>query len=669
MSQLSDFHQFVIPSIVSRTTTTPPLKGISGSVYLVPDDAGGVWVDKDGFLAIWRESGWYYEPVDSVLVIYVQDEQTLITNASGVWEEVSASPGSVSSDSLKYSYWSSGNSSNSLVHLGAGSSVGDVYRTDFFDTNLQESSGTFWKVAQVLGSVRTSGLGDVVYDSGNERLVLQGERYDFEPIPETGNVLDLRKVGILGGSSGQHSKLDRIFNAARRKRYVIKGDMFVHCTETVDARWVNIDDEKLVFRPHCGGLSRSSMVGSFSPSGFVAFSGQTTNLTDRDGNADTTNILVRFGKGSTTVLPPDTSDSYPFIQRCSFWGDGQFMPGSAPSNPDTTLRDSSCGVTLEEDDSPNSIYEISGSYYNGFCIKGSVEKLFMVHNTYSATTGVYIDSSSSADTLRLQINGSLTAFPYEEGDNVQTSVYVDFNFENSTVLGTKSPIWYRNGKKSGCAGSVRSLNGSENGKCVEISKSSGTFPVAQCHFDDFKMENCKDTNIYIEECREPTGNYVISNAGERVGGTAVVFYGSLGKMQTTSKEFGGAVNLIGSIGDYDHTYALQIGDSTHYPRNVHLGTIVCSPTDSGVSDKSIDVQYCDDVSINVLSCYGDLDIKSNADGFLCEMNRMTGDIVSSSGSSGKIWVRHDYSGSFTDGSSGGVEVYKGFVSPTLVAAV
>jgi len=141
------------------------------------------------------------------------------------------------------------------------------------------------------------------------------------------------------------------------------------------------------------------------------------------------------------------------------WGDGNF---------DRTTPPSCICVRHEGDDSPNAKYEYVTNYgYIGVGIQGPSEKHELSVKGIYQRHLVHLLPSSSADTLRVRINGTNCQHWYTESEGTDTSVIADLSVESrddpasdAGSEGAYSPaIYVRNGKCTDIRGEIRANNG------------------------------------------------------------------------------------------------------------------------------------------------------------------------------------------------------------------
>lgn len=73
--------------VVSHTTGIPSSPSTNG-IYIVPTGGTGAWSGKDGQLAVWRDSVWYFIQPRNGQVMYNTTLKVMIVYNGATWEEV-----------------------------------------------------------------------------------------------------------------------------------------------------------------------------------------------------------------------------------------------------------------------------------------------------------------------------------------------------------------------------------------------------------------------------------------------------------------------------------------------------------------------------------------------------------------------------------------------------
>ncbi len=73
------------PSVVSKSTTSPPGSPVSGEGYIVPSGATGAWSGQSGKIAIWDGAAWVYIMPRDGFLVHVADADGLALYDGGAW--------------------------------------------------------------------------------------------------------------------------------------------------------------------------------------------------------------------------------------------------------------------------------------------------------------------------------------------------------------------------------------------------------------------------------------------------------------------------------------------------------------------------------------------------------------------------------------------------------
>lgn len=105
----------------------------------------------------------------------------------------------------------SGNQPNSAAYAAPGLyAVNDEIRVNFYSTDNTPESGGLLRVSDVYLTPQT-GIGNYV-DGGSKGALIQGQYYRFQVVTTAGQVMDLRRLGLIwnGSNNSQHSRFNSI---------------------------------------------------------------------------------------------------------------------------------------------------------------------------------------------------------------------------------------------------------------------------------------------------------------------------------------------------------------------------------------------------------------------------------------------------------------------------
>lgn len=75
------------PRAVSRRLSTPPPAAAEGDVFVVAEAPGGVWKDRAGELAIWRDGDWSFSTPRPGWRVWIDEERAYVVFDGAVWTE------------------------------------------------------------------------------------------------------------------------------------------------------------------------------------------------------------------------------------------------------------------------------------------------------------------------------------------------------------------------------------------------------------------------------------------------------------------------------------------------------------------------------------------------------------------------------------------------------
>ena len=335
----------------------------------------------------------------------------------------------------------------------------------FFDAAQQGGSGGTWRCVSTTGAAavpgtiaHVAGVGIVMEGSNGRRWVR---------VPEQGNVIDVRSVGLLttmkrtDPPSTQGPLFATILNAVRNTRIVLTGAGQYNTDRTLDFRRVNADLLQLRIQ---GGHQGESGGG-----GFFGAAGKPNT---------TTHTIDGVTMGNIVAAGASADAAEPLVQRIWVQGDG------ISNDKD---RSTSIGVRVGNNSSAMSEYQFKLNYhYAGFMLTGAggpqEKHPIQVHATYCNFTIYAATRGNSANTVTVSLFAQNGWHWYTEEDGFDGSVNLITNVEARNDPADDSPAFYiRNGKTFRLGGWYRAGNGTYQ-MIVDKTLAGG---VDSLRFDDF----------------------------------------------------------------------------------------------------------------------------------------------------------------------------------------
>jgi len=140
----------------------------------------------------------------------------------------------------------SSNEAESMCHLEAGYSVGQLIQTTIWFDGHSDASGGLFKIAELRVDAYVGTVSTFSSDG-----YIEGVRYRFAPVLEAGGIVDIRTLGVQceEGVTGWHSRFQNIVTwAAGLYNITLTGAGILSCTETVDITQTHFEGENLLFQ-------------------------------------------------------------------------------------------------------------------------------------------------------------------------------------------------------------------------------------------------------------------------------------------------------------------------------------------------------------------------------------------------------------------------------------
>lgn len=394
----------------------------------------------------------------------------------------------------------------SMAHFTA-PAVGDTYPVQYFGSNNEPGSSGIWRV------IATSGMGTLgtITQVPGTGLVLEGLNARFLRVPDAGDHIDIRSVGVrCDGTLGQDDLLNLVTAAARDMRYCLVGAGIFRAQKTLNFKSVDCDLSFLKIQAGPASTGSGTALSDFFTAGFngVQTGITTKNIQEWDeatkstpADTRTLGIVVLAGGASPNGATPRS-------QKFWVWGDG---------NSSYSARATCIGVFLQDVETAQYDLQARVSYCHLGVAAGSNLGLTSVRGVEKNTLNIgakYCEyvfwhmGTGWIDTCIVHIQAERCRHFVWEDYNSDGSPIYDLLCEGQDVppiVGSPA-ILIRNGKHGVIRGRIRAISGY---RCIYVDKAiSGA--VAYLHLDLTTIHGY-GTVLEIDRLRHLSGRLVIND--------------------------------------------------------------------------------------------------------------------------------------------------------------
>jgi len=574
------------------------------------------------------------------------------------WVEISAAAAASSSAS----YPTAAGVSGSLIRAAAGlHSIGDIISCDYFDDELQRDSRGHWEIV----STGNAGTAGVVFNGGSAwGVTLYCDNYRARFVPESGGLIDLRKVGILCEASAdgrnQEDKIETIRAGANAIGATLTFTGEIVIERTLDLQKVNIDAPFGVFRPWNSGLDRTGYSATGTPVGFVPFFDATNTDPAYLANFD----VVEFDEGRfggavvklarMLLLAGDDSNAVPYRQIVLVHGDG---------NWDHTRRGTCIGGTFDNNNSAFYYGEIWAAYTGcAATVARSQEKSQIKIAGLSTQYVAAGEPGASSDTCNISVYCHDHWNAWYEPNGSDTNYNVQIFSESrkdpwkvDTDLDDLPMIVVSNGKCTTIHDSI--LRASEGWAAKIWVGRTGSFPVDSVVFKNVTIFDTYGKVVELDRVRNAEGQIQLRDidpitsesgrSGDARGDHAAVIYGQVATAAgLTISGFGLTTDAgadVGNVGgNWPHEadlgrLSIRMGNALSFNGDGSLRTGAASNRHD-LSKASVRLRRCAGVYIDASGSEGNV----TADAVVATSGSEAGAALGAGGGGNTVVVRNDF---------------------------